>query len=50
MVEVLLWPQVKIADAAQIDAAIAAHEKSHVNCFMANSVNFEVKVQPTVIA
>ena len=50
MVEVLLRPQVKIADAAQLEAATAAHAKAHANCFMSNSVNFEVKVQPTVVS
>jgi len=48
MVEVVLRPQVKIADAAHVARAIEAHGKAHANCFMSNSVNFEVKVQPTV--
>jgi peroxiredoxin-like protein len=50
MVSVVLRPQVKIADAPQVAAALTAHEKAHANCFMSNSVNFEVKVQPTVIS
>jgi len=50
MVEVLLRPQVRVSDAAQIERATAAHEKAHANCFMSNSVNFEVKVQPQVTA
>lgn len=50
MVEVVLWPQVRIADAAQIDLARELHAKAHANCFMSNSVNFEVKVQPAVSA
>jgi organic hydroperoxide reductase OsmC/OhrA len=50
MVEVVLWPQVRIADAAQIDLARELHAKAHANCFMSNSVNFEVKVQPAVTA
>lgn len=26
------------------------HAKAHANCFMSNSVNFEVKVEPAVTA
>lgn len=50
MVEIVLWPQVRIANAAQLDQARELHAKAHANCFMSNSVNFEVKVQPTVTA
>jgi organic hydroperoxide reductase OsmC/OhrA len=50
MVEVVLWPQVRIADPAQLDLARELHAKAHANCFMSNSVNFEVKVQPAVTA
>jgi peroxiredoxin-like protein len=50
MVEVVLWPQVRIADASQLEQARELHAKAHANCFMSNSVNFEVKVQPTVTA
>jgi organic hydroperoxide reductase OsmC/OhrA len=50
MTEIVLQPQVRIADAARIDEARALHEKAHANCFMSNSVNFEVTVQPTVSA
>jgi peroxiredoxin-like protein len=50
MIEIVLWPQVRIADAAQIELARELHAKAHANCFMSNSVNFEVKVQPTVSA
>ena len=50
MVEVVLWPQVRIANALQLDQARELHAKAHANCFMSNSVNFEVKVQPTVSA
>lgn len=48
MVEVVLWPQVRIADAGQIEQARELHTKAHANCFMSNSVNFEVRVEPTV--
>jgi|SRR5512134_1184827 peroxiredoxin-like protein len=50
MVEVVLWPQVRVADAGQVDKARELHAKAHANCFMSNSVNFEVKVEPTVTA
>lgn len=50
MVEVILQPRVVVRDAAQIEAALAAHSKAHANCFMSNSVNFEVKVEATVLA
>lgn len=50
MTEVVLWPQVRIADAAKLEQARELHTKAHANCFISNSVNFEVKVQPTVTA
>jgi organic hydroperoxide reductase OsmC/OhrA len=48
MVEVVLRPQVTITDPALLDRATALHAKAHENCFMSNSVNFEVRVQPGV--
>ena len=50
MVGVVLRPQVRIADAAQVHRAIELHGKAHANCFMSNSVNFEVRVEPAVTA
>jgi organic hydroperoxide reductase OsmC/OhrA len=50
MVEVVLRPQVRIADPAQVDRAIELHGKAHANCFMSNSVNFDVRVEPGVTA
>jgi organic hydroperoxide reductase OsmC/OhrA len=50
MVGVVLRPQVRVADAARVDEARALHEKAHANCFMSNSVNFEVRVEPSVSA
>jgi organic hydroperoxide reductase OsmC/OhrA len=50
MVEIVLRPQVKVADPAQVERALALHDKAHANCFMTNSVNFEVRVEPTVTA
>jgi organic hydroperoxide reductase OsmC/OhrA len=39
-----------VADAAQVARATELHEKAHANCFMSNSVNFDVRVEPTVTA
>jgi len=50
MVEVVLRPQVKVADAAQVERARELHEKAHANCFMSNSVNFGVRIEPSVTA
>ena len=50
MTGVALQPRVRIADAAQVDLARELHAKAHANCFMSNSVNFEVKVEPAVTA
>jgi organic hydroperoxide reductase OsmC/OhrA len=46
--EVVLHPRVVVADAAMTDAATAAHEQAHEWCFIASSVNFPVRVEPTV--
>ncbi len=48
MVQVVLRPQVTITDAAQLERATTLHGKAHEHCFMSNSVNFEVVVQPDV--
>lgn len=50
MVEVVLRPRVVVQDASQVDTARAAHDKAHAHCFMANSVNFEVRVEPEIVA
>lgn len=47
--EVVLHPRVTVADAAMVDAAIAAHRDAHEWCFIASSVNFPVRVEPTVM-
>lgn len=49
MVEVVLRPQVKIDDAAHVQRALEIHHRAHAHCFMSNSVNFEVKVEPKVV-
>lgn len=50
MIGVVLRPQVRITDPAQVERALALHEKAHANCFMSNSVNFDVRIEPTVTA
>jgi organic hydroperoxide reductase OsmC/OhrA len=45
---VVLRPVVTVADPSMSDAAQAAHHQAHEWCFIANSVNFEVRVEPEV--
>jgi organic hydroperoxide reductase OsmC/OhrA len=47
-VEVVLRPQVTVADAGMVEAAERAHEQAHEWCFIANSVNFPVRHEATV--
>ena len=46
--EVVLRPHVVVADAAMVAAATAAHAQAHEWCFIANSVNFPVRHEPTI--
>lgn len=48
--EVMLHPNVVLADAARIDEANALHERAHNVCFIANSVNFPVRHVATLTA
>jgi organic hydroperoxide reductase OsmC/OhrA len=45
--EVTLNPTVTVADQSMIDKANELHKKANELCFIANSVNFPVKHQPT---
>lgn len=45
--EVTLHPTVTVADLSMIDKANELHKKANELCFIANSVNFPVKHQPT---
>jgi organic hydroperoxide reductase OsmC/OhrA len=47
--EVVLRPRVTVAEAAMTDAAAAAHEQANEWCFIANSVSFPVRHEPTVV-
>ena len=49
MTEVLLHPVVAVADPATKEMAQALHEKAHSMCFIAASVNFPVRHEPTVV-
>ncbi len=48
--EVSLHPQVMIATPEKMDRAIALHERAHDLCYVANSVNFAVRTDPTVVS
>ncbi len=45
--EVVLRPEVTVADPAAIQLAEALHKQAHDACFIANSVNFPVRHEPT---
>ena len=44
--EVILRPKIKITAASDKNKAAELHDKAHHGCFIANSVNFAVKVEP----
>lgn len=46
--EVVLRPKVRLAAGADVDKARALHENAHHECFIANSVNFPVRNEPTI--
>ena len=43
---VVLRPAVQFANPEHASRLASMHEKAHANCFMANSVAFEVRVEP----
>jgi organic hydroperoxide reductase OsmC/OhrA len=47
--EVVLRPRVTVAEASMLEAASAAHHQALEWCFIANSVNFPVRVEPEMI-
>jgi organic hydroperoxide reductase OsmC/OhrA len=47
--EVTLNPTFYVADESMVEKAIQLHHKAHEICYIANSVNFEVKCNPTCI-
>lgn len=44
--EVILNPEVMVAHESMIEKAIELHHKAHEICYIANSVNFDVKCNP----
>jgi organic hydroperoxide reductase OsmC/OhrA len=46
--EVTLHPEVIIATGDRLDRARALHERAHDLCFVARSVNFDVRAEPTI--
>lgn len=47
--EVVLRPRVTVAHPSMTDAAMQAHKQANEWCFIANSVNFPVRHEPTVV-
>ncbi|HEX4857685.1 MAG TPA: OsmC family protein [Usitatibacteraceae bacterium] len=50
MQEVVLRPVITLPAGTDLAEATSLHEKAHANCFMANSVNFPVRIEPTFLA
>ena len=46
--EVVLRPRCLVAPGADLEKAMALHGTAHAQCFIANSVNFEVRHEPVV--
>ncbi|GLQ96075.1 OsmC family protein [Dyella mobilis] len=47
--EVVLRPQVTITPDSDPARAVAVHEDAHHACFIANSVNFPVRCEPSIV-
>jgi organic hydroperoxide reductase OsmC/OhrA len=48
--EVSLRPHVTITTSEKMERAKALHERAHALCYVANSVNFPVRTEPTVVS
>jgi organic hydroperoxide reductase OsmC/OhrA len=46
--EVVLNPVVTVTSRGMVDQALALHKQAHETCFIANSVNFPVRHEPSV--
>ncbi|NNH72416.1 OsmC family protein [Nocardia uniformis] len=46
---VTLRPHITVTDPAMVDTAHALHKDAHSKCFIANSVNFPVGHEPTIV-
>jgi len=47
--EVVLRPRVTVAAATHVERARELHRTAHEDCYVANSVNFPVRHEPTII-
>lgn len=47
--EVVLRPRVTLAPGSDAEKARALHERAHAICFIANSVDFDVRHEPTIV-
>ena len=47
--EVILRPRVTVTGISMIEAAQAQHKKANELCFIARSLNFQVKHEPTIV-
>jgi organic hydroperoxide reductase OsmC/OhrA len=45
---IILQPNVTVASPDMIEKASQLYTSAHTNCFIANSVNFEVRVEPEI--
>jgi len=48
-VEAVLRPEVTVADPSMTSLAMQLHDRAHAMCFIARSVNFPVRHEPTVL-
>lgn len=46
--DVLLRPRVRVAPGTDLEKARTLHAQAHAECFIANSVNFPVRNEPTI--
>lgn len=46
--EITLKPRIVVAEKEMIEKAVGLHKKANEYCFIANSLNFEVKHQPQI--
>lgn len=46
--EIVLHPEITVANASMIQKATELHQDAHQMCFLARSVNFPVRHQPTI--
>ncbi len=47
--EVVLRPEVRLADSRHAERTLELHARAHDLCFIANSVNFELRCEPTIL-